>query len=197
MRIDLFERRFSPCSHLQKAVEENKVAREKQAAVERKQQEKESFTKRKQGKPVHLEDRHEEVDFRRELKERSQAINVASLEERLGSKSTAKPSPQQQDFRHILRPSQPADHTNFDSRNKPNGKEAVGNIEWQRSHLRRVHEGPPSPAGGGGGRFHQNRQVVPPGGQSGYSHHPHGEDPEEEELGSEEFDDRYDFETQF
>ena len=70
----------------------------------RQQQEKGDSTKRKPIKPAHRgQDRQGGEDFREELKQRSKAINIVSLEERLSSKSAAgKPSPRQQDFRHLL-----------------------------------------------------------------------------------------------
>ena len=101
----------------QKAVEENRIERERQIEMEKREQEKGiSTTKQKVSKPAQLQQERQdrEVDFREELKQRSnRGINVASLEERLGSTSTAKYSPRQQDFRHLLR--RQTDHSSVDS----------------------------------------------------------------------------------
>lgn len=92
---------------MQKAVEENKIVREKELEMEKRKQElKEHPTKKQkpsQSKSAPPQER-EEVDFRQELKQRSQAINVAPLEGRFGGKLAVKPSPQQHDFRYILKP---------------------------------------------------------------------------------------------
>ena len=146
--------------------------------MEQRQQEKERFTKQQRqrpGKSTNLRETQDEAeDFRRQLKERSQAIDVASLEERLGSKSVTRSSPQQQDFRHLLRPAKPTDHSRLNSKHKPaGGSVSREQMEWQRSQQRRVHEGPSSsPGGGGGGRFDQREQASQVNRRLGYDHHP-------------------------
>lgn len=186
---------------------------------EQRQQEKERFTKQQQrvGKSTNLREKKDEAeDFRRQLKERSQAINVASLEERLGSKSATRPSPQQQDFRHLLRPAKPTDQSRLNSKHKPIGgissREQVDPLEWQRSHQMRVHEGPLSSPGeeGAGGRFNQKGQTSQVNRWLGYDHHPERQregfgrsnDPSKTshrvDIQHEDSDDRYfDDETQF
>ena len=147
--------------------------------MEQRQQEKERFTKQQRQRPGKLtnlrETQDEAEDFRRQLKERSQAINVASLEERLGNKSVMRSSPQQQDFRHLLRPAKPTDHSRHDSKHKPaGGSGSREQMEWQRSQQRRVHKGPSSSlgGGGGGGRFDQREQASQVNRQLGYDHRP-------------------------
>lgn len=135
--------------------------------MEKRQQGKDdSTTKRKAGKPAHVQqERQEELDLREELKQRSnKAVNVASLEERLGSKSTAKYSPRQQDFRHLLR-RQP-DHSRIDSNTAAAGGTRAATVDHQRyqqqyqkqQHGAGVHL---SPMHQDRGRTHDNGGIIP------------------------------------
>ena len=168
---------------IQKAVEDNKAAREKELEIEKRQQEKEHpMKKTKSNKQAHWKERKAE-DFRKELKQRSQGINVASLEDRLGSKSAVNPSPQQQDFRHILRPSRQTDNarprldTDTPAMATPGGRIATGDQEhqWQRGVM--VQLGRANAPGehhlGEGQFYHQSEHTATAlGGQSGYNYHP-------------------------
>ena len=148
----------------QKAVEDNKFAREKQIEAEKRQLEKKGagVTKRKENKPRVLHRRQEE-DLRSELKQRSEAINTTSLEERLqGNKVVNRlPSPQQRDFRHLLRPSQEREHSASKSlpSNTSDGNRAAvhqrvnehllqGELSLSRHQAGRTHESTLSPSDG-------------------------------------------------
>ena len=86
---------------LQRAVQENKEEREKQALSERRLQE----MPKKKGSSFKLfgKSKDQEVDLRKELeaRSRSKVIDVASLERRRDTRTAS--SPEQHDFRHLLR----------------------------------------------------------------------------------------------
>lgn len=188
----------------QKAVEENRVEREKQIDMEKRQQEKgiSISTKQKVSKPAHLQhEGQEDLDFREELKQKSnRGINVASLEERLGSKSTAKYSPRQQDFRHLLR--RQTDHSRVDSNTTANGTlraAAAVNHHKRQQRQQQVEE---EEEGRSTGVLHgsQRQRGRQPQGIPSTSHqrHQHWIGPgHDRNRGLEERDLNYDFETQF
>ena len=93
-----------PCfPHLQKAVQENRTAREQEALRERRAKEREELQKRRGSQKVYSKrDSGGGFDLKKELEARkSRTIDVASLERTKQSKALAPP---QQDYRHLLRP---------------------------------------------------------------------------------------------
>ena len=109
--------------------------------MEKRQQEKcnsQKVSKRTAANPQ--QERREELDFREELKQRSnRGIDVASLEERLGSKSTAKYSPKQQDFRHLLRQQTDPSTTKLDSNTTANSTRAAVAVNHHDKRKQHVH----------------------------------------------------------
>ena len=191
----------------QKAVEENRVEREKQAEIEKRQQEKASpkTTKQKVRKPAHLQSEgQEDLDFKEELRQKSdRPVNVASLEERLGSRSTAKYSPKQQDFRHLLR--RQTDHSRVDSNtaaaNGTRASAAANNHNNIHAQQRQVVEGEEGRSTGVlHGSVSRGRQPRAQGRYTGHQHHERQIGPGHDRStcrGLEERDLNYDFETQF
>ena len=97
-----FDMRNQPSDFPQRAVEENKQEREKQAALlERKLQE----VPKKKGSSFKLfgKPKDQEVDLRKELetRSRSKVIDVSALERKRDTQTVS--SPEQHDFRHLLR----------------------------------------------------------------------------------------------
>lgn len=170
--------------------------------MEKRQQEKASpkTTKQNARKPAHLQqERQEDLDFREELRQKSnRPVNVASLEERLGSKSTAKYSPRQQDFRHLLR--RQTDHSRVDSNTTAANSTRAAAVNHQNIHAqqRQVVEGEEGRSTGVlHGSLQRGRQ--PQGRYTSHQRHEHqiGPDHDRNRGGLEERDLNYDFETQF
>lgn len=112
--------------------------------MEKRKQEKTDSTKQRTNKPVRLQQERRE-DLREELKQRSQAaVDVASLEEKLTSRSAARYSPRQQDFRHLLR--RQTDHSKITDSSTDATNEEAAMVRPSPQHQRlRGEESVPSP----------------------------------------------------